>query len=51
MPPRSLMSLRAAMSPRSISEQLAARGNQKPSRPGRPRQPGLGAHRDAERER
>jgi hypothetical protein len=45
------MSLRAAMSPRSISEQLAARGNQKPSRPGRPRQPGLGAHRDAERER
>lgn len=37
--------------PRSISEQLAAHGNQKPSRPGRPRPPGLGAHRDAERER
>jgi len=37
--------------PRTVAEQLADRGNQKTPQPGRARQPGLGAHRDAERER
>jgi len=37
--------------PRTVAEQLADRGNHPTSQSGRPRQPGLGTHRDAERER
>lgn len=37
--------------PRTVAEQLVDRGNQKTPQPGRARQPGLGTHRDAERER
>jgi len=37
--------------PRTVAEQLVDRGNQKTPQSGRARQPGLGTHRDAERER
>lgn len=37
--------------PRTVAEQLADRGTHKTPQPGRTRQPGLGTHRDVERQR